>query len=197
MTSVKTALTLVFALVVLGAQPLAAQRGGGGGSRGGGGGGASRGGGGGGGGASAGTRSTARTSVNSGSSASRAGGTSASRAGGTNASRNTSVNNTNRNTNIDNSTNVNRNTNVNIEVDDNDWNGGCCYNDYDHPVARAAAVTTAVAVTAAAIGSIVYSVPPSCVPVVVNGMTYQQCGSTWYQPSFNGTQTTYVVVNAP
>jgi hypothetical protein len=32
---------------------------------------------------------------------------------------------------------------------------------------------------------------------VVNGITYQQCGSTWYQPQFAGTSTTYVVVNPP
>jgi len=31
----------------------------------------------------------------------------------------------------------------------------------------------------------------------VNGFAYQQCGSTWYQPQFAGTTTTYVVVNAP
>jgi hypothetical protein len=33
--------------------------------------------------------------------------------------------------------------------------------------------------------------------VYVNGITYQQCGSTWYQPQFSGGNTTYVVVNAP
>ena len=65
-------------------------------------------------------------------------------------------------------------------------------NDY-HPVARAAAVGTAVAVTSAVIGSMVATVPPNCVPVNYGGMIYQQCGSTWYQPQ--GTQ--YVVVNPP
>jgi hypothetical protein len=52
-------------------------------------------------------------------------------------------------------------------------------------------------VTAAAIGSIVHSLPPSCAAVVVNGVTYQQCGSTWYQPQFVGTTASYVVVTAP
>jgi len=33
--------------------------------------------------------------------------------------------------------------------------------------------------------------------VVVNGMSYYQCGSTWYQPRYAGSQVTYVVVNPP
>ena len=96
--------------------------------------------------------------------------------------RNTSVNNVN----------VNRNTNVNVNVDNN----GCCHNGWDddyHPVARAAAVTATVAVTAAVIGSIVNAPPPGCVPVNYGGFVYQQCGSTWYQPQ--GAQ--YIVVNPP
>ncbi|QSX76875.1 hypothetical protein HIV01_016560 [Lysobacter arenosi] len=64
-------------------------------------------------------------------------------------------------------------------------------------MATAAAVTTAVAVTSAVIGSIVYSVPPSCVTSVVNGVAYQQCGSTWYEPQYAGTTVQYVVVNPP
>lgn len=58
-------------------------------------------------------------------------------------------------------------------------------------------MTTAVAVTSAAIGSIVHSVPPSCVSTVVNGIAYQQCGSTWYQPQYAGTSVQYVVVDSP
>jgi hypothetical protein len=98
----------------------------------------------------------------------------------TNNVRSTSVNNVN----------VDRDVNVNVE-----GHGGCCGgwdNDY-HPVAAAAAVGTAVAVTSAVVGSMVRSVPPSCVPVNYGGMVYQQCGSTWYQPQ--GSQ--YVVVNPP
>ena len=100
----------------------------------------------------------------------------------TNNVRSTSVNNVN----------VNRNTNVNVNVDNN----GCCRNGWDddyHPVARAAAVTATVAVTAAVIGSIVNAPPPGCVPVNYGGYVYQQCGSTWYQPQ--GAQ--YIVVNPP
>ncbi|WP_341677380.1 hypothetical protein [Niveibacterium sp. SC-1] len=95
--------------------------------------------------------------------------------------RNTSVNNVN----------VNKNVNVNVE---NNHHGGCCGwdNDY-HPVATAAAVTATVAVTSAVVGSMVRSVPPSCVPINYGGAIYQQCGSTWYMPQ--GSQ--YVVVNPP
>jgi hypothetical protein len=37
----------------------------------------------------------------------------------------------------------------------------------------------------------------SCSTLVVNGMSYYQCGSTWYQPSYTGGSVTYIVVNAP
>jgi hypothetical protein len=80
---------------------------------------------------------------------------------------------------------------VNIDRDWDDRYSGCCY--YRRPVARAAAV----AATAAAVGSVVYSVPSGCSTTEVNGTTYVQCGSTWYRPEYNGTTTTYVVVSAP
>ena len=144
----------------------AAARGGGGG-----GGGGARGGGGGGGG---GQRQTAQ--VNNSKADAR-----------TNNVRNTSVNNVN----------VERNVNVDVDARGGGGGGCCCCgggwdNDY-HPVAAAAAVGTAVAVTSAVVGSMVRSVPSSCVPVNYGGMVYQQCGSTWYQPQ--GSQ--YVVVNPP
>ena len=103
----------------------------------------------------------------------------------------------NRNTNVNRSTvngNTNINVNRNVDIDvDNHWDNGWS----NHPVAAGVAVGTAAAVTAAAIGSIAYSVPPSCVPVVVNGVTFQQCGSTWYQPRYAGSSVQYVVVTAP
>jgi hypothetical protein len=102
----------------------------------------------------------------------------------TNVNRNTNVNvdkNVNRNTNV----NVNSNRHVDIDVDvDRGWN----------PVATVAAV----AVTAAVVGSVVHSLPPSgCYPVQVGNMLYQQCGSYWYQPQYYGTTVQYVVVNPP
>ena len=102
----------------------------------------------------------------------------------TSINRNTNVN-VNRNTNI----NVNRNVNVAVDV----HGGGCCY----HPVATAAAVTAAVVTTAAVVGSIVHTLPPACSVAVVNGISYQNCGGTWYQPQYAGTQVQYIVVTAP
>jgi hypothetical protein len=141
--------------------------GGGGGGRGGGGGGGARGGGGGG---------AAAQNVNRTGNASQ------------NVNRTGNVNqNVNRNANVNQNVNVNRNVDVDVN---NGWGG-------NNPLAAAAVVTAGVAVTAAAIGSIAYSVPPSCVPVSVHGATYQQCGSTWYQPQYAGTQVTYITVNPP
>jgi acyl dehydratase len=68
--------------------------------------------------------------------------------------------------------------------------------DWYHPWGTAA-VIGATAVTAIAIGTAVASVPRTCVPVLVNGISYQQCGSTWYQPQYIGTTLQYVVVGAP
>jgi hypothetical protein len=59
------------------------------------------------------------------------------------------------------------------------------------------AAAAAVVATAAVVGSIVASIPPSCTTVIVNGLSYRQCGSTWYQPQISGSSTTYIVVNQP
>jgi hypothetical protein len=108
----------------------------------------------------------------------------------------------NHNRNVNRNTNVNRNVNVNVDRDvhvhggyHGGYYGGCCYN--PHPVATAAAVTATAMVTAAVIGSIVNTLPAGCTSVVVNGFSYRQCGSTWYQPQISGSSTTYVVVNPP
>ncbi|WP_408096558.1 hypothetical protein ACJVC5_16085 [Peredibacter sp. HCB2-198] len=95
--------------------------------------------------------------------------------------------------------NVNRNLNVNVNRNVNIVGGGWhgYYPASYHPIATAAAVTGAAVVTAAAIGSIVHSIPPTCVNTVVNGVTYSQCGSTWYQPQYVGSSVQYVVVNPP
>jgi hypothetical protein len=100
--------------------------------------------------------------------------------------RNTTRTSVNRNVNVNRSANVNVNRNVNVDMDRH-W----------HPVATAAAVTATAAVTAAVVGSMVSSVPPSCVATVIDGVTYQQCGRTWYQPQYVGTSVQYVVINPP
>ena len=130
--------------------------------------------------------------------------TSVNRSASANINRNTNVNrNVNTNVNRDVNANVNRNVNANVnrnvnvnrdvDVDRGGW-GGCCYHS---GVGVAAAVATTAAVTAAVVGTRVQALPPSCTTVMAGGVTYQQCGSVWYQPQFVGTGTTYVVVNAP
>ena len=116
-------------------------------------------------------------------------------------SANSSVNrNYNQNTNVNRNVNVNQNVNVNRNVNVNTsyhggayYGGGCCY----HPVATAAAVTATAVATAAVVGTIVDRPPAGCVTQVINGLAYQQCGNTWYQPQMSGTTTTYIVVNPP
>ena len=95
----------------------------------------------------------------------------------TSVNKNTNVN-SNRNTNV----NVNSNRHVDVDVDvDRGF----------HPVATVATI----AVTAAVIGSMTPSLPPSgCVPVMVGNVMYQQCGPNWYQPQYVGTSVQYVVV---
>ncbi len=64
---------------------------------------------------------------------------------------------------------------------------------WNHPVGTA----VAVGATAAVVGSIIYSLPPSCTMVQSGGVTYQRCGSTWYQPRYSGSSVQYVVVTSP
>jgi hypothetical protein len=172
------AMTAVFALVSFDADARGGARGGGGGARtsiNSAGGGARA--------ASGGTRSTA------GSAGANRGGTAAANRGNNTAGRDVNRD-TSRSRSTERNTNIERNTNVDIDVEDDGWFG-------EHPIAGMAAIGTAAAMTAAAIGSVVYSVPPSCVTSVVNGMTYQQCGGTWYEPQYVGTTVQYVVVNPP
>ena len=116
-----------------------------------------------------------------------------------NANHNANVNsNKNVNANINHNVNANVNKNVNVNVNKNvyvhgnAYYGGCCY----HTNTAAVVAATAI-VTAAVIGSRVNTLPPACTVVIMNGLTYQQCGTTWYQPQFVGTTTTYLVVAAP
>jgi hypothetical protein len=99
-----------------------------------------------------------------------------------------------------NQNNVNVNRNVNVNVNNHGGYNDHYYHDWDddwddhwHPVAT---IATA-AVAAAVVGSIVRSIPPNCSTVVVNGVSYSQCGSTWYQPQYVGSSVQYVVVNPP
>jgi len=75
--------------------------------------------------------------------------------------------------------------------------GGSVHVDVDrhwgYPVGAAAvAVGTAVAV-----GAIVSTLPPSCNTVVTNGVTYRDCGGTYYAPRYDGPNVVYEVVSPP
>jgi len=171
-------------LLTAGAFPAAAQRGAGGGA----------------------PRSSARASVNQPSQ--NAGANRGANANaGANANRNANANanrnvNTNSNANVNRNVNVNQNVNVNRDVNVNTnrnyygggYGGPCCYNS---GLGTAAAITAAAVGTAMVVGSMVNSLPPACSAISANGVTYQKCGSTYYQPQFSGGNTTYVVVNAP
>jgi hypothetical protein len=70
------------------------------------------------------------------------------------------------------------------------------YGGYYRPGGAYAAGAVAGMVVGATITAAAFSamaVPPA--PVVVSGVTYYQSGSTWYQPMYQGSQVTYVVVN--
>jgi hypothetical protein len=95
---------------------------------------------------------------------------------------------------------VNRNVNVDRDLDvHGNFNGG--YDRWGHPVAAGAAAGVAAgvtgAVTSAALGSTVAVLPPSCSTVVVDGIGYSQCGSSWYEPYYSGTTVQYMVVSPP
>jgi uncharacterized protein YcfJ len=80
---------------------------------------------------------------------------------------------------------------------DNDY--GCCNG---RGVAWAAGAVTGAAVANNYSNdyygsSAVVTLPAGCTTTVVNGVTYQQCGSTYYQNSFVGDNPGYVVVSPP
>ncbi|HOB62317.1 MAG TPA: hypothetical protein PKI41_09355 [Candidatus Competibacteraceae bacterium] len=80
---------------------------------------------------------------------------------------------------------VNVNRNVNVDVDRH-WGYGA--------VGAGAAVAVG---TAVAVGAIVSTLPPSCSAFVANGVTYQNCGGTYYVPRYDGPNVVYEVVPAP
>jgi hypothetical protein len=68
------------------------------------------------------------------------------------------------------------------------WHRG--YNHYG----RWAAGAVAVGATAAAIGSVVYSLPSGCRTVYSGGVKYWDCGGSWYQAQYYGSNVGYVAV---
>lgn len=107
-----------------------------------------------------------------------------------NVNRNANANaNVNRNVNVNQNTNVNVNRNVNVS--------GGYYGPNYHSGPSVAGVVAATVVTAAVVGSVVRTLPPSCTTVYANGFAYQNCGGTYYQPQYQGSNVTYIVVNQP
>jgi hypothetical protein len=69
-------------------------------------------------------------------------------------------------------------------------------------VYRGGAPLAAAAVTGAVIGSTMTAasfstISSDCGYISMDGVTYYQCGPTWYQPTYQGDQVIYVVVKAP
>lgn len=75
------------------------------------------------------------------------------------------------------------------------YGGGRYYNSY--PTYPAGGVAAGIVIGSTLTAAAFSAQKSSCSAVSVNGMTYYQCGSTWYQPSYQGGNVTYIVVNAP
>ena len=103
--------------------------------------------------------------------------------------------------NVNHKVNIDRNVKKNVNVDVNRKVHRDIDVDLDvhhrHPVATGVAVGTAAVVTAAAIGSIAYSLPPACHYQTITGVRYYNCGDVWYQQQYSGSQIVYVVVSSP
>jgi hypothetical protein len=78
---------------------------------------------------------------------------------------------------------------------DDDWDDWNHWGGWGYVAAGAAVVAGAYAV-GTIISATTYS-SLSCSNVIVNGITYSQCGSTWYQPTYSGGDVTYIVINPP
>ena len=104
--------------------------------------------------------------------------------------RNRSVN---RNKNVNRNRNVNRNVNVN--VNHRYYGGGHRRGGYGYY--RGAPILAFA--TGMAIGSIIAAstMPSSCVTVVTAGVSYRRCGSSYYQPFYEGDTLVYRSVVSP
>jgi len=67
----------------------------------------------------------------------------------------------------------------------------------DHPIAAGIAIGAVAGMTAAAIGSTYYALPPDCSPYAYDAYTYYNCGEAWYQPQYEGDTVVYVTVPDP
>lgn len=146
-------------------------------------------------------RNTSHTSVNH-----------ANRGGNVNRS-NVNRNTVNRNANVNVNRNANVNVNRNVNVHGGYYGGHGCYgcdwdDDHDFAVGAAVGLATGAVIGAAANsnnnttvvvspGTVVTGLPGGCSATIVGNVTYQRCGSVWYQPQYMGSSVQYVVVNPP
>jgi len=114
------------------------------------------------------------------------------RGGGMSRDRNfNSDRNINRDRSYNRNVNVNRDVNVNRNIDVNHR----YYGGYGYYGGRPILAFT----TGMVIGSIVAAstMPATCTTVVANGISYRQCGSSYYQPFYQGDTLVYKVVASP
>lgn len=74
------------------------------------------------------------------------------------------------------------------------WGG---YSPWGYAAAGAIAVGAAYAIGTAISASAFHALPCTATTVVVSGVTYYQCGTTWYSQAYSGGDVTYVVVETP
>jgi hypothetical protein len=123
--------------------------------------------------------------------------------GGGDRSRSTERNGGDRTrTSGDRTTNIGSNNDINIDRGDvnidveGGWGGGCCWGGVRHPIAAGVTIGAIAGMTAAAIGSYYYALPPSgCTVVVMNGASYHQCGTAYYSEAMDGDEVVYVSVS--
>ncbi|TWF47815.1 hypothetical protein FHW37_110112 [Neorhizobium alkalisoli] len=53
------------------------------------------------------------------------------------------------------------------------------------------------AATVVAVGTVIATLPPECVTVVVNGVSYRECGGNWFEPRYDGHAVVYIAVANP
>jgi len=115
------------------------------------------------------------------------------RGSGANRSTNTNRNrNTNTNRNVNRNTNVNRNVNVNHYYGGGGYHGGGRYGYWGG--AAIVAWTSAVVVGSMVAAS---TMPTTCTTFIHGGVTYRQCGTSYYRPYYQGDTVVYQVVKSP
>jgi hypothetical protein len=117
--------------------------------------------------------------------------------GGVNRGNSNHVRNKNINTNRNTNRNVNRNTNVNRNVNVNHYYGGGYHGGgrYGYWGGSAILAWTSAVVVGSWIAAA--TMPTTCTTFIHNGISYRQCGSSYYRPYYQGSTVVYQVVSSP